>query len=229
LPSAATSTITANGPVPADGTTRASIEVTVRDKFGNAIPNQPVELIVSGSLNDIRQPGATDNQGRASGSLASTRAELKIITAQVNGAYNLTPGTTVRFNALEARQIATYGGNGQTGNVNTRLAEALCVRVEDQFANGVPGVTVDFSVDAGGGRIIGATSVVSDSVGLACVNYVIGPTETENRVRAVSTGLRNSPIIFVATATDRSARRILAVSGNNQTGVVLENLPKLIA
>ena len=34
------------------------------------------------------------------------------------------------------------------------------------------------------------------------------------------------PVIFVANAVNQAARKLVAVSGNNQIGVILENLPR---
>jgi hypothetical protein len=149
-----------------------------------------------------------------------------VITAVVDDVYNLYVGTTVRFEALAATQIIAQSGNNQTGNINTALQQPLNVRVEDDFRNGVRGVTVDFSVDAGGGRISGPASVVTDSNGVAGVLYILGANRVENRIRAVSAGLRNSPVIFVANAVNQAPGKLLAISGNNQTGVILEDLPK---
>ncbi len=226
LPSASTSTIAGDSPIPADGQARSTITVFVKDKFGNPIADKSVQLIVSGSLNEVRQPGKTDSQGKALGSVASTKAELKIITAKVDGQYDLSNGAKVRFEPLAAKELAYLGGNGQTGNVNTALPDQLCVRVEDQFGNGVPGFTVSFEVDGGNGHFIGASQIVSDSVGMACVSYVLGASAVENRVRATAPGLRNSPFLFVLNAKNQAARKLLATSGNNQVGVVLENLAK---
>lgn len=224
LPSASTSTITATGPVPANGQSRSNITVTVKDKFGNVIANKPVQLIVSGSSNNIQQTGNTDAQGRATGSLASTKAELKIITAKVAGVYEIKPGASVRFNPLAATQMAIRSGHSQTGNVNTALLEPLSVLVTDQFNNGVPNVAVAFNVEAGEGRLLGPGTAVTDTNGVAAIQYVLGPTVTENRVRATSTGLRNSPLIFVLNAVNNAARSLQLISGNGQTGVVLEDL-----
>ncbi len=227
LPNAIASSIAANSPVLANGQAKANVTVTVRDKFGNAIADRKVTLVVSGSLNDIVQPNSnTDAQGRATGTVASTKAETKVITAKVDDIYTLGVGAPVRFEALAASQIIAHSGNNQTGNINTALLQPLAVRVEDDFRNGVKGITVNFSVDAGGGRISGPATVVTDSNGVAGVMYVLGQNRVENRVRATSTGLRNSPVIFVANAVNQIARKLVATAGNNQTGVILENLPR---
>ncbi len=224
LPSAITSTITGDSPLPADGQARSNITVTVKDKFGNPIADKTVLLLATGGLNDIRQPAKTNSAGQALGSIASTKAELKIVTAKVEGQYDLTNGAKIRFEALAAKELTYLRGNAQTGNVNTALPDPLCVMIKDQYGNGVPNYSVTFGVDAGDGRIVGSNQVLTDSVGFACVSYVLGASAVENRVRATAPGLRNSPFIFVLTATNNPARKLIATSGNNQVGVVLQNL-----
>ncbi|MCL4706715.1 Ig-like domain-containing protein [bacterium] len=224
LPNAATSTITATGPVAANGQSRSNITVTVKDKFGNVIADKPVQLIVSGTNNDIQQTGTTNAQGVATGSLASTKAEVKVITAKVDGVYEIKPGANVRFNPLAATQMAVLGGHSQTGNVNTALAEPLRVKVSDQFGNGVSNVPVDFTIEAGGGRLLDSSPVATDTNGVASSTYVLGSNTGENRVRSSSSGLLNSPLIFVLNAVNNPARNLQLISGNNQTGVILENL-----
>ena len=223
-PASVASTITATSPISADGQTPAIITVFVKDKFGNGIPQADVELFVSGDDNIITQPVKTDSTGKTIGSVTSTKAELKNITARVNDVFELNTDATVRFNSLTATRISLYEGNGQSGNVNTILAEPMCVKVLDQFGNGVAGVNVDFSLEKGDGRIIGQQPVVSDSNGLACVEYVLGSDLVENQVRASSESLDNSPILFVANAVDNPAASMAAESGDEQKGIVLENL-----
>jgi len=228
-PSATASSIEATGPVPANGRDPSTITVTVQDQCGNPIAGVPVVIIVfSGEDSTALSSIVTNLAGKAVTSFTSTTAGLKRITARVAGTYEITPGTTVRFTPLAPTQLSSIGGNAQTGNVNTVLAEPICVKVGDEFDNGVPGVTVEFSVDNGDGRILGQSAVLSDSNGLACLNYVLGSTVVENRIRASSRGLKNSPIIFVANAVNSPAANLILKSGNNQTGVVLEDLPKPI-
>src|SRR5262245_65177058 len=68
----------------ADGTAFSTITVTVRDLSGNPVPGQTVQLASTGSNNTLVQPGLTDAFGVATGTIASTTAETKTITATVN-------------------------------------------------------------------------------------------------------------------------------------------------
>jgi hypothetical protein len=68
----------------ADGTAISTITVTVRDVNGNPVAGQAVALAATGSNNTLVQPGVTDPFGVATGTIASTSAEQKTITATVN-------------------------------------------------------------------------------------------------------------------------------------------------
>jgi adhesin/invasin len=71
--------------LPADGSSTTSISVTVRDAFGNTVPNQTVALAATGSGNTLVQPsGPSDATGLATGTLATTVSEVKVVTATVN-------------------------------------------------------------------------------------------------------------------------------------------------
>src|SRR6185436_7422100 len=72
----------------ADGTTVSTITVTVRDVNGNGIAAQVVQLAATGSNNTLVQPTVTNALGVATGTIASTTAETKTITATINPGVN---------------------------------------------------------------------------------------------------------------------------------------------
>ncbi|MEW6071094.1 MAG: Ig-like domain-containing protein [Planctomycetota bacterium] len=80
----------------ADGTHTTTITVTVEDVFGVPAPGQVVEIASTGTGNILTQPaGATNASGVATGTLASTVAELKTLSAIVNpGAGEVAIGQT---------------------------------------------------------------------------------------------------------------------------------------
>ena len=83
--------------VPADGVAVSTITVTVRDANGNLVPGQNVSLAATGIDNTLVQPPSpTDAVGNAIGSIASTTAEAKTITATVDG-LDLLETPTVTF------------------------------------------------------------------------------------------------------------------------------------
>src|SRR6185503_17780199 len=99
-PTLTTATASPATGVIADGTAISTITVTVRDSNGNPVAGQAVQLAATGSNNTLLQPGVTDAFGVATGTIASTTAETKTITATVNpGASQVvvTQQPTVQF------------------------------------------------------------------------------------------------------------------------------------
>ncbi|MCK4537240.1 MAG: Ig-like domain-containing protein, partial [Candidatus Krumholzibacteria bacterium] len=86
---AATTTISLDKPtVTADGIDQVSVSVNVMDEYGNPVGGVAVVIDATdtGGGNDITQPvGVTGNDGIASGSLRSTVAEIKTISATIDG------------------------------------------------------------------------------------------------------------------------------------------------
>jgi lysophospholipase L1-like esterase len=227
LPSATTSYVAASSPVPADGTTLCNVKVFVLDGFGNPAPNVAVTIQVSGESLTFPTKN-TDAQGNAGFTFTSTRAGRKTVSMKVAG-QAFGRSAVVQFAPLAAEQINVIAGQAQTGNVNTALPELLAVQVVDKFNNSVPGHAVDFVVEAGNGRLLKQSPVFTDSAGVASVTYVLGSASGENRIRAASSGLNNSPLIFVATAVNAAAANLEYLGGNNQEAVAGQILPQPLA
>jgi plastocyanin len=116
-------------------------------------------------------------------------------------------------------------GDGQTAVVGTALPAPFVVRVTDAQSNAVSGVAVTWTVTAGGGSL-SAASTQTNSQGQASVTLTLGLTAGTNTVTASSAGLSGSPVTFSATGiVPALATSISLVSGNNQNGKTLEQLP----
>ncbi len=96
--------ITPSMKVPADDATTAAIVISVQDANGNPVPNQAVHLDATGQGNTIVQPSATAEDGTTSGTIRSSVAEHKTITAVVGSftlnadiAFSAGPATSLRF------------------------------------------------------------------------------------------------------------------------------------
>ena len=227
-PSPTKSVVEATGPVPADGKSLSNVTIYLRDAFGNPIAGHAVIIKVSGSGNSINQPlSLTDDQGKVTGSFSSTRAETKIVTAfDLNTQTEITNGATVVFEPLAAARLVMESGNNQTRNVGTALADPLVAKVTDINGNPVANFPVRFQVESGGGYFIEMQPVRTDSNGLAKVTYVLGQTPGLNIVKAFAVGLNVAPVTFNATGKTGDARKMVMVSGNEQTGVAGEPLPQ---
>jgi hypothetical protein len=98
MPDAARSTVSVDrsSGVKADGADAATVTVTVVDAGGMPIAGATVELTASGSNNVLSPTALTDATGVTTSKLTSTTAELKTITAVVDG-VTLAQQPTVTF------------------------------------------------------------------------------------------------------------------------------------
>ncbi|HEY7685185.1 MAG TPA: invasin domain 3-containing protein, partial [Gemmatimonadales bacterium] len=84
--SASQSTVMASPTSIIAGSGSSTITVTAKDGFGNPISGATVILAATGSGNTLTQPSGTTNaSGVATGSLGSTVAEAKTVSATING------------------------------------------------------------------------------------------------------------------------------------------------
>ena len=211
-------------PVPADGVTKCKVTVNVRDKYGNAVSGLAVTFVVSGGPNFIEQPtGLTDTQGAATCQFSSTRAELKTVTAKIIGGIDLNKGINVLFTPGPARSVQLITGNNQACNVQAATPKPLTVKIVDQYQNGVPNYEVRFTTK-NEGRILESAPIKTDDKGQAYATFIAGANTGIMQTWAEATGLQNSPVIFTTTVARTAAQRLLAVSGNNQSGMVNQRL-----
>ncbi len=219
-PDARISTIGATSPIPADGVTKSPISIRLRDQYNNPVPGAAVIINATGTNNIITQPmSVTDANGETQGYLASTKAEVKVVSARaVTHGVDLQSTVQVRFTPLAAARIAEHGGNGQMGNIGTVLAQPLQVRVTDVNQNGIAGHAVHFVVTAGGGQIVEPQPVYTDSNGVARAQWILGRSAGYNRAEARAPGLSGSPVAFTAFGMEPTPAAITIHSGNNQTG-----------
>jgi hypothetical protein len=87
----------------------------------------------------------------------------------------------------------------QTAPAGTPVASPPQVRVVDQTAQPLSGVTVNWAVTGGGGTV-GNSSSVTNAEGIATSgSWTLGPNPGENTLQASVAGL--TPVVFTATAT----------------------------
>jgi lysophospholipase L1-like esterase len=228
--SAEGSEVQATGPIPADGSTKSKVTVSIRDRFGNPLRGQAVIIIVSPSgTNIIDQPTRlTDDQGKVTGAFATTNSGTKIVTARVlegSSGIEITRGASVEVTPLAAQSMSLVGGNNQTCNTQAAASKPLSIKVGDKFGNGVPNHEVRFTVK-GSGRIYESPPIKTDAKGIASATYIGGTSVGQHQIWAESQGLTNSPVIFIANVVTSVPRQIQQIDGNAQSGQVGQNLPK---
>ncbi len=146
---------------PSSGASFTTITVTVRDAAGSTITGATVVLSASGSGNVVTQPtDTTDAQGRATGTLSSSVAETKTVSATVNGSVALTQTATVvvSANAPAGLGMATQPAGAVS---NQAFTTQPVVQVEDAFGNPVPTATnpITATLFSGNGTLVGTATV----------------------------------------------------------------------
>src|SRR3989475_324638 len=140
------------------GTSTSTITVTARDQYGNPVRGKTVILSATGTANALVQPrDTTDPNGVATGSLSSTFAEAKVLSATVAG-IQITQRDTVTVSPAAATHLAFLVGPSNVA-AGAAITPAIQVEVRDQFNNRVtaasPGVSLGFGTNAGGGTLSG--------------------------------------------------------------------------
>jgi len=139
--------------------------------------------------------------------IATTRWTLGIRAGGYQSQVRLTGDTTstLTFNATAipnfAFQIAISSGDGQSGPVNTVLAEPLVIRVGDEFNNPFPGAPVQWLL-LSGDATLGTITTTTDDDGHASATINLGPTPGSIQVQARLQGNQTAlNVVFQLTAT----------------------------
>ncbi|MCA6451356.1 MAG: Ig-like domain-containing protein, partial [Chitinophagaceae bacterium] len=201
---------------PGNGVSLAALSpqpvVKILDAYGNvatgatnaitlAIGNNPNSGTLSASSNPLNASSGVASFSSVNINKAGTGYTL---TASASG---LTGATSSSFNitAAAASRIQLNAGNAQTAPVLSPVKTLPSVLVTDASGNPVSGVTVTFTVTAGGGSVTGATAT-SNANGIATVgSWTLGPNvgTNNNTLQASSVGLTGSPVSFTATAVQQ--------------------------
>ena len=121
--------------------------------------------------------------------------------------------------------LEKVSGDGQIGNAGAQLPQPIVAKVRDHFDNPIPEVSVAWTVAAGGGSVVSATTR-TNAQGLAQVNWTLGTSAGPNSVSATIENL--NALLFTATARAAGATQLLLESGGGQTAAVGALLPQPI-
>jgi Invasin, domain 3 len=192
--SATTSTVAAAPTSITAGSPTATITVTAKDATGKAVSGATVFLSATGSGNTITQPAAvTDVNGLATGTLKSTVAESKTVTAVING-VTVTQTATVTVTAGAATQLVfTVQPVGQGTQAGAIITPPVQVSEEDALGNTVTTftgtVTVALGVN-GSGATLSGTLTVNAVAGVATFsNLSVNNNGTGYTLTATTAGL----------------------------------------
>ena len=108
-------------------------------------------------------------------------------------------GVEVDFDPRVPFALLKISGNNQKGTTGEALANSFVVEVQDQNRIALPGVSVAFTVTAGGGTL-SVTHTVTDPNGRAASTLTLGPNLGTNTVAVAADGIKN-PVTFYANHT----------------------------
>lgn len=149
-----------------------ALEVTLRDAYGNSVPNAPVTFTApaAGATALLSSAQASSNaEGRATitaqASPTAGTYSVQVSSAGASGAFTLTN------TAGDPANLQLVSGNSQNTTVAQGYAESLMVRVEDADGNAVPGATVSFTAPSNGASAqLSASALASNGSGLVKVD-----------------------------------------------------------
>ena len=197
-----------------------SLILRLTDSKSRPVSGQRVAFVLtSGTAGAavIPDTAISDDAGRVRARwVLGTTSGTQTLEARVIGFSSLTKTFTAQASPAAADTLRLIQGDGQSGTVGSLLTDSLVVRVTDQFGNGVPGVTVSWSV-TGGGSVSPATTT-TDATGRAATARTLGSSAGAQTAVATVAGLKGSPVTFTQTAGSGNASSLTIQSGNNQSG-----------
>ena len=215
--------ISGDGQIGRPGQKLQPFVVEVRDQNGNPVSGVFVTFIHDdGSLSTILDVTSTDGRAESTLTLGST-AGTTTITVQVGDASITFEAKTV----LRPRTFVKISGDNQNGSTGIALPEPFVVEVRDANGDPVEGVTVTFTVTAGGGSLNPKTAQTNAS-GRAWTRLTPGDNPGANSVRASVAGIAQG-VIFRAEATRAPPPPMLRIiSGDGQIGTPGQTLEPLV-
>ncbi|MGE0352896.1 MAG: invasin domain 3-containing protein, partial [Gemmatimonadales bacterium] len=177
------------------GSSQSTITVTVKDQFGNPIGGATVVLAATPTTgNTLTQPvGTTNASGVATGTLSSTSATPKTVSATANSVgITQTQGVTVNPDLVDPTQSTAVVPAG-TAAVQTTIT----IQAKDQFGNNLTsgGATVVVTIT---GTNPGSAVVVDNLDGTYTATYTPASAGSDTiDITINSTAIQGSPFTSV--------------------------------
>jgi hypothetical protein len=202
----------------------------------------PIQVLAANPYNGQPDAGATVNfsDGGKGGSFnppsavtdSGGNASTTYTVPKKAGTYTLTISgtgfgkvtTTATASPGPAIKIVAYGGAKQTGAAGSNLARPIIAQAQDDFFNGVPGVTVNFTANKG--AVPNPSSAVTDATGFARTTLRLPTTVSTITVTGSSAGFKN--ISYAEYSVAGPAASIAITSGNNQFAPAGTLLPQAL-
>ncbi len=206
------------------GSSLSTITVIAMDAFGNPLQGVTAVLAATGSGNTLTQPvGTTNASGVATGTLSSTMAESKTISATIDG-VDITQTAAVLVSPAAANALV-FTSQPSTSEAGAPITPAVMVTAVDQFANTATAFTVDVIVAIGanpsGGTLAGTTTRSAVS-GVAAFNDLsIDKTGTGYTLTATSGSLNQTSATFAISAGAPDHLTITVQPSNTTAGAAI--------
>ncbi len=229
LPDVAKSGLRATSPVLPDGLDRSEITVTIRDQHGEVLPGVGVRVNATGANNVLVQPDSiTDSEGKTRAYLSATTEGDRLVMAYIIPDNRVVEEKAVVSFSWGEPELFMISGNAQTGTVGEYAPSPLAVKLSSNnrpLAN----QKVTFSVVEGGGAFDGKPSVetITDSAGLASVQYKIGKKAGLNRVK-VSSEITQGEKSFEIYGNSGEPASLVKLAGDGQNVRTLSVLPETL-
>ena len=143
------------------------------------------------------------------------------LTASVDGNEELSVTFQAAADPADASRVEEAGGNHQEGPAGSELADPLEVLITDRFGNPIEGVSVDWTAEDGS---VDPASTTTGPDGKAATVWTLASSVGSQTATASSDGLEGSPVSFTAIAASGGPRRLILVSGNNQSAAPNQEL-----
>jgi len=174
-----------------------ALTIEVSDGYGNMLSGLPVSWVpqTAGSVTLSNTSTATAANGRA-----STTVQL----GPTSGTFDIkvtVGGQTATFKVTVESQVSGFAkvaGDNQTGIVtNQPFPTPLSVKITDTMGQPVAGVSVAFAVTSGS-ALLGSTTALTSSTGLASVTVTAGPVAGNITVSATISNFQ--PLVFTLSS-----------------------------
>ncbi len=195
------------------------LRVRVTDAGGHPVAGELVTFhVTSGGGSVFSGAGLTGADGvvQERWTLGTRTADLQQLEAR---AVDSATGAREVFAVFTATplpdapaSLQVVSGDGQRALVGATLSRPCTVALADQYANTVPGQTVDWAVQTGGGQVP-APSTTTDTSGRASTSWTMGNGAGPQSLRASVAGLSAT---FQAVAVPSGPATLSIVSGDGQ-------------
>jgi len=163
--------------------------VTFAITSGGGTLTNPV--VVTDSRGVVRVGGWTLGQTAGANTMTATTVNNLSVTFKATGI------------AGPATNLQVLAGNEQTAPAGTTLPVDPVLSANDQFGNGVPGVSVRWEIGLGGGSVPGSgTGTTKPDGSITIPAWILGPAPGPNTLLAIATlSQATDTITLTATAT----------------------------